>query len=207
MKLRWWLTEVDDKPQQGNGKKFSQVRIVTIGIFFVLFAFVLLMGREFGRVRSQTVNSWTEDVSADCAVVLTGGANRIREGIDLLAQKAVQKLIISGVHPKSTLREIFPILPFYGTVNDQDIILEKRSTTTYGNAQQTLPLVEALKCRDLVLVTSQFHMYRALNTFRGSFPVQIPIVPRAVIAGRSESGLDETLFEALKSLFYSAWAY
>ncbi len=173
----------------------------------IVLGLTLLIVQEYGRVRGQQINSWTEDVSADCAVVLTGGANRIREGIDLLAQRAIQKLIISGVHPKAGLRDIFPLLPFYGSVNEQDIVLEKRSTTTYGNAQQTLPLVEALRCRDLVLITSHVHMYRAFNTFRGNFPVQIPILPRAVIAGRSEGGFDEILFEAFKSLFYWVWAY
>jgi uncharacterized SAM-binding protein YcdF (DUF218 family) len=181
--------------------------MLMLGSAAFVLGLTLLIVKEYGRVRGQQINSWTEDVSADCAVVLTGGANRIREGIDLLAQRAIQKLIISGVHPKASLRDIFPLLPFYGSVNEQDIILEKRSGTTYGNAQQTLPLVEALRCRDLVLVTSNVHMYRAFSTFRGNFPLQIPILPRAVIAGRSEGGFDEILFEAFKSLFYSVWAY
>ncbi len=175
-----------------------------VGVALLLVFFI---GQEYNRVRSQVVNSWFEDNSADCGVVLTGGANRIREGIDLLAQKSIQKLIISGVHPRATLREIYPLLPFYGSINEQDIVLEKRSTTTYGNAQQTLPLVEALKCRDVVLITSQIHMYRAFKTFRGSFPIQIPILSRAVLAGRSEGGVDEVIWESFKSLFYSLWAY
>lgn len=199
MRLKWWPTEDDPKA--------NQKRLLLVGAAAFVLGLTLLIVKEYGRVRGSQINSWTEDVSADCAVVLTGGANRIREGIDLLAQRSIQKLIISGVHPKASLRDIFPLLPFYGSVNEQDIVLEKRSTTTYGNAQQSLPLVEALRCRDLVLVTSQVHMYRAFNTFRGNFPVQIPILPRAVIAGRSEGGFDEILFEAFKSLFYSIWAY
>jgi uncharacterized SAM-binding protein YcdF (DUF218 family) len=197
--LRWWPTEDDPK--------LNQKRWAVVGLIALVLGLTLLIVKEYGRVSKQPINSWTEDSSADCAVVLTGGANRIREGIDLLAQRAIQKLIISGVHPKANLRDIFPQLPFYGSVNEQDIVLEKRSTTTYGNAQQTLPLVEALRCRDLVLVTSQVHMYRAYRTFRGNFPVQIPIIQRAVIAGRAESAFDEVLFESFKSLFYSLWAY
>jgi len=199
LRLKWWPTEVDPKAKQKKA--------IALGSVLVVLTLAILIAKEYGRVRSYSVNSWTEDMTADCAVVLTGGSNRIREGIDLLAQKAVQKLIISGVHPKATLREIFPLLPFYGTVNEQDIILEKRSTTTYGNAQQSLPLVETLKCRDLILVTSNIHMYRAFRTFRAIYPVQVPILPRAVLAGRGESGADEIFFEALKSIFYSLWTY
>ncbi|MGE3974799.1 MAG: YdcF family protein [Bdellovibrionales bacterium] len=153
------------------------------------------------------MSSWTQDSSADCGVVLTGGANRLKEGLDLLNQRAILKLIISGVHPRAQLREIFPQLSFYGSINENDIILEKRSLTTFGNAQQSLALVEALRCRDIVLITSQIHIHRALQTFKASFPQNFPIYERAVAPGRGESGFTEVGLEALKSLFYSLWAY
>ena len=108
---------------------------------------------EGRRILALEITAWTQDHSADCAVVLTGKAGRVREGFDLLNQNQIQKLIISGVYPKATLEDIFKEWPYYGSVSEKDVILEKRSGSTYGNAQQTLPLVEALKCRDLILVT------------------------------------------------------
>lgn len=163
--------------------------------------------REYRFVSSSTVTAWEVDDSADCAVVLTGGANRVREGFDLLARGSVKKLIISGVHPQSELRDIFPQWPFYGKLDPTSVVLEKRSQTTYGNAQQSLPLVQALRCRDVVLVTSRLHMYRALRTFRAEFPRQIQIVPHAIYGSRSDFGWAETSFETAKSFFYSLWAY
>ncbi len=168
---------------------------------------VVLYFRESKLISAQQVNSWTEDVSADCAVVLTGGPNRIREGFDLLSRKAVQKLILSGVHPHATLREIFPQLPYYGAINESDVFLERRAQTTFGNAQQTLPLVEALQCRDLVVVTSRVHMRRALLTFRAEFPPDFPLIARAVPGHSEPPAGDEVSWETLKSIFYAAWAY
>ena len=153
------------------------------------------------------VSSWTVDQTADCAVVLTGGANRVREGLDLLAQGQIQKLIISGVNPKAKLREIFPQLPFYGSISPEDIILEKQSLTTYGNAQQSLLLVEALNCKDVILITSHLHMYRASRTFKAIFPDEITIYKRGVTTSRYKFTFAERVLEAIKSAFYSLWTY
>lgn len=186
----------------------THTRRVVFASFAVVFAvFAAAYIRDLRLILQQPITSWTDDVNADCAVVLTGGPNRIREGVDLLARHEVQKLIISGVHPQASFREIFPLWPFYGELHEQDLILERRSQTTYGNAQQTLPLVEALRCRDLVLITSRAHMLRAMNTFKAEFPPGFPIAPRSVIAGSLEPTWSEVATEAAKALFYSVWAY
>lgn len=163
--------------------------------------------RESKRIQAQPATAWEEDHKADCAVVLTGGAGRVREGFDLLAQKNIKKLIISGVYPHATLKEIFPQWVYYGTLDVRDVILEKRSGTTYGNAQQTLPLVEALHCRDLILVTSRLHMYRSLKIFTSIFPPELTIHPRAIVQGGYAPGFGELFVEVIKSQFYSLWAY
>ncbi|KHD87069.1 MAG: hypothetical protein OM95_16485 [Bdellovibrio sp. ArHS] len=162
---------------------------------------------EYQNVQRETVQSWLKTPAADCAVVLTGGAGRVREGFDLLANQNVKKLVISGVYSNARLREIMPVWPFYGNLTENDVVLDRRSETTYGNAQQSLPIVEALKCRDILLVTSRLHMYRSYRTFRATFPENIYIKKHAIIGGRYESSVWETSFEALKSLFYSFWAY
>ncbi|WII70829.1 YdcF family protein [Bdellovibrio sp. 22V] len=162
---------------------------------------------EFQKVQNESVQSWMKTPSADCAVVLTGGAGRVREGFDLLANQNVKKLVISGVYSNARLREIMPVWSFYGNLSENDVVLDRRSETTYGNAQQSLPIVEALKCRDILLVTSRLHMYRSYRTFRAAFPENIYIKKHAMIGGRYEASVWETGFEALKSFFYSLWAY
>lgn len=180
---------------------------ILVSVTLFSLAMTWLYMREIKRVSSFGPTAWEEDHRADCAVVLTGGPGRVREGFDLLAREAVQKLIISGVHPYASLREIFPQWPFYGNINERDVVLERRSETTYGNAQQSLPLVEALHCRSLVLITSTLHMYRAQRTFRNVFPPDFPIVYRAILSGRYKPGFQDLAIEATKSIFYSIWAY
>lgn len=178
------------------------IATLAVGLFLGIF-----FHREWIAVGGIAPNSWTEDQTADCAIVLTGGGGRIREGFDLLAHRDVRKLIISGVHPKATLKEIFPLWPYYGNLNESDVVLERRSGSTFGNAQQSLPLVEAFHCRNLILVTSQLHMYRAIRTFRAIFPVDMEIKGRAVVSGALHPKVWDRVFETLKSIFYSLWAY
>lgn len=173
----------------------------------VIITLVILFARETGHVLHQQPTAWTSDQTADCGVVLTGGPGRVREGFDLLAHHTIKKLIIAGVHPQAKLREIFPLWPYYGNLNAADVILERRSRTTYGNAQQTLPLVEALHCHDLIVVTSVLHMHRALKTFEAVLPEDFPVYGRAVISGSAKPSLVEISMEVLKSLFYSIFAY
>ena len=165
------------------------------------------MMHEMQLIANQPLTSWAEDQSADCGIVLTGGPNRIREGLELLSRRAVLKLIISGVNPQTELRQIFSQMPYFGDFNEKDVILERRSRTTFGNAQQSNPLVEALRCRDVILITSRAHMYRAMRTFRAEFPPSITILARAVASQTAEPSQSEIVLEAAKSLFYGLWAY
>ncbi len=176
-----------------------------------LLAFAALFGlwfyAELRRVSATPITAWTQDHRADCAVVLTGGPHRVREGIDLLAQGQVKKLIISGVHPRASFKEIFPQWPYYSSVSEESVVLERRSGTTYGNAVQSQPLVEALHCRDMILITSNLHMYRAYRTFRGTFPEDFTIQRRATVSGRYRPAFSDLGVETLKSMFYSLFAY
>ena len=179
--------------------------ILSIGLLFIV-AFVFIFFNEQKKIKSWKVNAWERAQRADCGVVLTGDNGRTQEGMDLLYKKYIKKLIISGVNPESELIEIFPQWFLYGLSKD-DVFLEKYSKTTYGNAIQSLSLVEALGCRDIVLVTSHFHMYRTMRIFKAIFPEQIIIYPRAVVSEELKTPRDKLYLETVKSLFYSLWAY
>lgn len=163
--------------------------------------------KELKNVQSYKVNSWSDNHRGDCAVVLTGGPGRVKEGIDLLATRSVQKLIISGVFKHSNLRDIFSERPYFGSIRDEDILLDKFSKTTFSNALETLSMVEGLHCRDLILITSQVHMYRAYKTFKNVFPKDFQIIRRTVAGGDYTPKTLDVMEEAIKSLFYSMWAY
>lgn len=183
-----------------RSRSFWALLFLTAGLSYRFY-------HEYKSVEQEEIQSWVRTPTADCAIVLTGGPGRVREGFDLLANQNVKKLLISGVYSNARLREIMPVWALYGNLSENDVVLDRRSETTFGNAQQSLPLAEALKCRDVLLVTSRLHMYRAYRTFRATFPENIYLEKHSMVGSRYEASVWETSFEALKSLFYSLWAY
>lgn len=140
-------------------------------------------------------------LTADCGVVLTGSAGRIREAFEILGQKKIKKLVIAGVYKDTTLTQIFPHLPFYTEISADDVVLEKKSESTYGNAIQSLALVNALNCRDILLITSQLHMFRAHRIFADVYPKNIPIT-KVTVSNRKDFQVFDYLLETVKSSFY-----
>lgn len=158
---------------------------------------------EAKSIESEPENLWSsEDLEADCGVVLTGATGRIREGFELLARKKIKRLIVSGVYKDARMIDIFPYLPYYPEITTNDVILEKRSETTLGNARFSLNLAEGLRCRDIVLITSQVHMRRAYSVFKSVFPESIRIKKLTVANSKFEEGYMGLAAEVGKSLFY-----
>ena len=186
--------------------RFKWLMVIIFCCLFIFSScFIFLL--EFRKISSGKITAWDENYKADCAVVLTGGTGRVREGFDLLSRKSIRKLIISGVHDRATLREIFPWWPFYGELNQADVILEKKSKTTYGNAKETRKLAFEFDCKNLILITSYVHIYRANKVFKAFFPYDYEIYLVAVAPQSSDISFENYIIETLKSLFYSLWAY
>lgn len=175
-------------------------------IKFIIAGSVLMAGLlayEAKSIEAEPENLWSsEDLEADCGVVLTGATGRIREGFELLARRKIKRLIVSGVYKDARMIDIFPYLPYYPEINPNDVILEKRSETTFGNARFSLNLAEGLRCRDIVLITSQVHMRRAYSVFKTVFPESISIKKLSVANSKFEEGYMGLSAEVGKSLFY-----
>lgn len=171
--------------------------------FFLLGVGILFFHAK--KVKDEPINVWSQSLEADCAVVLTGAPGRVREGFELLQQKRVKKLIVSGVFKEATFAEVFPYWPYYNEINPDDVVLEKRSQTTFGNAHQSVVLAESLKCQDVLLITSQLHMARAYSIFRDVFPNTIEIKKLTLSNSRSEQSVFDFAVELVKSLFYTVF--
>lgn len=177
--------------------------LVLVFLGFLSWGFVTLKAVA-NRLKDGPISSWSQSQSLDCAVVLTGGTSRIREGFDLLSQKKIRLLIISGVNPSAHLREIFPMWPFYPGVAEDKLILERESSTTYSNAIESFDLAKKNNCRSIFLVTSQIHMPRAQMIFQSIFSNEIGVVPHSVSAGVSEEDFFNLIIEFLKGSVQSA---
>jgi uncharacterized SAM-binding protein YcdF (DUF218 family) len=185
-----------------NSKLFKRKRTIIISLAFVVFALIVYWKTD--QIVSEPETLWgNNELSADCGVVLTGAPGRLREGFELLAEKRIKKLIASGVYKDARMIEIFPYSGYYPEVSLEDIYLEKRSETTFGNARHSMSLVEGLRCRDVILITSQIHMYRAYSIFKIVYPETMTIKKLTLPNTRSESGLSGLAIEVVKTLFYS----
>ena len=77
------------------------------------------------------------DRNADGIVVLTGGASRIADAIELLAAGHGKRLLISGVHRATTTAEIARINPRYQRLVTCCVDLDHSAVNTVGNAVET----------------------------------------------------------------------
>jgi uncharacterized SAM-binding protein YcdF (DUF218 family) len=117
--------------------------------------------KEAGRYKA-------ENNRADAIVVLTGGLGRVDKGFELFAEGKAGCLILAGVAKDATLESIFFKRDL---VKDKvNIILEKNSTSTYENAVEIEKIIKTKNINSIILITSFYHMKRALYTFNRILP-------------------------------------
>ncbi len=118
---------------------------------------------------------------ADAIVVLTGGEARIPEAIKLLRQGRGQRLLISGVNPITTRRELTSLAPNSKRWFNCCIDVDQVARDTIGNANETRNWVEKRGFRSLIVVTASYHMPRSLAELRRALPdtefIAYPVKP------------------------------
>lgn len=154
----------------------------------------------------------TEEVplerNADGIVVLTGAAARIPDAIELLAAERGKRLLITGVHRDTRAREIARLTPLYSKFFTCCIDLDRSALNTFGNALETKRWAVEHNFNSLIIVTSNWHMPRAMAEMRHQLPqttlIAYPVISEKV---RSESWWSNTetlrllVGEYLKYLF------
>lgn len=123
------------------------------------------------------------DRNADGIVVFTGGASRIVDAVELLAARRGQKLLISGVHPATTPGELTRANPEFERLLACCITLGHEATNTVGNAIETGRWVRDHGFRSLIVVTSAWHMPRALIEVQRELP-GVTLIPYPVVSER-----------------------
>jgi uncharacterized SAM-binding protein YcdF (DUF218 family) len=111
------------------------------------------------------------DPRADGIVVLTGGAARIDGALQLLAEGRGQRLLISGVNPAVTRKELA------STLDDGVrkmlaccVDLDREAQDTAGNATETRQWAKRKGFTSLIVVTSDYHIVRSMVELAEAMP-------------------------------------
>ena len=121
------------------------------------------------------------DKKADGIVVLTGAAARIPDAIELLATEHGKRLLITGVYRATSAREIARLTPLYSRYFTCCIDLDRSALNTYGNALETRRWAREHNFNSLVVVTSNWHMPRAMAELAHQLP-DVALIPYPVIS-------------------------
>ena len=124
--------------------------------------------------------------NADGIVVLTGGSSRVNDAFELLASKRGKRLLISGVYPATNQGEISRVLPDYERLFACCVDLDRTAVNTLGNAIGTRRWAKAQGFQSLIVVTSGYHMPRALAELAHQLP-GVELVPYPVVSDRLRS--------------------
>ena len=133
---------------------------------------------------------WVEPTrlpGADGVVVLTGGADRIAEAVNLVAKGYASRLLITGVNQSVGVDEIARLTPEFRETFDCCIDLGYRAQNTEGNAVEARDWAQERSMSSLIIVTSNYHMPRALLEIRAAMPdirlTRFSVLPDALKAG------------------------
>jgi uncharacterized SAM-binding protein YcdF (DUF218 family) len=123
------------------------------------------------------------DRKADGIVVLTGGSSRVSDAMELLAGGYGQRLLISGVHPANEASDISRSLPDNQSLLTCCVDLDYSAVNTRSNAAETRRWVRERGFKSLIVVTSNYHMPRAIVELSHAMP-DIALIPFAVVGDK-----------------------
>jgi uncharacterized SAM-binding protein YcdF (DUF218 family) len=123
------------------------------------------------------------DRGADGIVVLTGGTSRVTDGLELLAAGRGKRLLITGVNPGTTTADIAHQVVGYDRLLYCCVDLDYSAINTLGNAVETRRWAVDRGFHSLVIVTSAYHMPRALAEIAHQLP-DVMLIPFPVVTDR-----------------------
>ena len=175
-------TPFDDKPPYAPARpKRGRWRTIVVA---VLLAGGLALAAGFAGFVSQLRNTEIAPTQkADGIVVLTGGSSRISDATELLVAGYGKRLLISGVHPSIGANDISRLLPEGRSYFRCCVDLDRSAVNTRSNAEQTQLWARERGFKSLIVVTSNYHMPRALVELSHAMP-DVRLTPFAVVSDK-----------------------
>ena len=162
----------------------------TFILIIIIFLIIFLSNFLYFKNTILSLNSYAYK-KANNIVILTGGTNRIKEGLKIINNfnkfdLMKIKLLISGTGKGFTKLDINRV---FSKDNSLDIFikccldLDGQSHDTYSNAVETLKWTNNNNIKAFILVTSNYHMPRALLEFTTQMP-DLNIIPHSTTPKR-----------------------
>ena len=152
------------------------LRVIVLALLALLVGFFLF-------VRSVEDVERPAPAPADGLVVLTGGADRIQDALQLLEQGKGKRLLISGVNIHSTMEDFRRRWPGRDRLFECCVDLDYQARNTYGNAIEGARWAHKRGYHSVILVTASYHLPRAMLEFSHAMPdIAVrgtPVVPEA----------------------------
>jgi len=154
----------------------------TVRILVIVLATVLLAaGWDFSRFVARADRAVTPDppIEAQAVTALTGASNARIVAAVQLADSLQLPLLISGVHIDTSEADIAEIADVDITEIQCCVTLGRAAATTEGNGAEVGEWARRHNVTRIVVVTSEYHMDRALLELRRAMP-EGHFIPHAV---------------------------
>jgi uncharacterized SAM-binding protein YcdF (DUF218 family) len=109
------------------------------------------------------------DQHTEAAVVITGGPGRIEHAMDVLKKGEAKRLLISGVDPSVTKRDLAVRIGGDAPLLACCVDLGTESVDTRSNAEEAKRWMDKHNFQSFRLITNDWHMRRASYEFRRVF--------------------------------------
>src|SRR5215467_13615378 len=176
------MSEPDEQMQETAARRpRGWLRAIIVGALAIAF-----VGAGFGFVGFLSQLRGSEERparSADGIVVLTGGSSRVSDAMELLAAGYGKRLLISGVHPTNAASDISRSLPDNQSLLGCCVDLDRSAVNTRSNAAETRRWARERGFKSLIVVTSNYHMPRAILELSHAMP-DITLIPFAVVGDK-----------------------
>ncbi|MGA7544948.1 MAG: YdcF family protein, partial [Methyloceanibacter sp.] len=118
--------------------------------------------------------------TADGITVLTGGRSRIDEAMRLLAHGKAKRVLITGVNRATTKEELKDLASQGDQLFDRNVDIDREARNTIDNASETSEWVAQHRYSSVIVVTSNYHMPRALAELGRAMP-GVTLLPYSVV--------------------------
>lgn len=154
--------------------------------------FAALLPQPLGAERSNAV------------IVLTGGPGRIERGLAVVRSGEAKEMFVSGVAREVTGDEFAAQFGIDDATMECCVTLGYAAVDTRSNAKEAAQWVQERGHRAVRLVTTDYHMRRALSEVGDTMPSQVAILPDAVPSNPALTTLFAEYNKHLASLLWRA---